>query len=52
MQGYAMVEYKTQDEAAAAIEALHGTDFMGQALSVGWAFVRPPRANRGGFRRR
>jgi hypothetical protein len=50
VQGYALVEYRTRDEAEAAIQALDGSKFLDRTIRVSWAFVKPP--TRGGGRRR
>eukprot|EP00045_Choanoeca_perplexa_P008017 m.73313 g.73313 ORF g.73313 m.73313 type:complete len:164 (+) comp14324_c0_seq1:119-610(+) len=39
-KGYALIEYETQDEAARAIEEGSGSELLGEALQVDWAFVR------------
>lgn len=51
MQGYALVEYKTRDEAQAALEGLEGITFLDKEITATWAFVKPPRS-RGYARRR
>jgi RNA recognition motif-containing protein len=43
-KGFGFVEMSSQDEAVAAKDALHGTEFVGRTLNVDEA--RPPR-NRG-----
>lgn len=40
-KGYALVEYEEQSEAQDAINTLHGTDVLGKAIGVHWAFVKP-----------
>lgn len=50
MQGYALIEYRTRDEAEAAIQSLDGSKFLDRTIRVSWAFVKPP--TRGGGRRR
>jgi len=47
VKGYALIEYATQPEAKSAIKALDGTKLLDQTISVDFAFVRPPPANKG-----
>ncbi|MEB3342095.1 RNA-binding protein [Okeania sp.] len=47
VRGFAFVEMETEDEEAAAIEALDGVEFMGRNLKVNKA---RPREERGGRR--
>ena len=42
IQGYALIEYPTLDEARAAIDGAHNTKLLDQTLEVDFAFVRPP----------
>lgn len=46
-KGYALIEYSTLPEAAAAIKALDGTKLLDQTIQVDYAFVRPPPASKG-----
>ena len=46
-RGFGFVEMANDDEAAAAIEALNGTDLAGRAITVN---VAKPREDRGGGR--
>lgn len=41
VKGYALVEYRTRDEAQAAIDALDAQPFMEKNIAVSWAFVKP-----------
>lgn len=50
-QGYALIEYATLQEARAAIDDAHKTKLLDQAVSVDFAFVRPPPGKGGGDKR-
>lgn len=43
-----MVEYETYKEASTAVEKLNGTDFLGQRVTVDWAFIKPKERGGGG----
>lgn len=42
VQGYALIEYATLEEARAAIDNAHETKLLDQTVQVDFAFVRPP----------
>lgn len=42
MQGYALIEYPTLDEARAAIDGANDTKLLDRTVYVDFAFVRPP----------
>ncbi len=44
VQGYALIEYETFKEAERAVKEANGVELLGQAISVAWAFARPPEA--------
>ncbi len=48
MRGFAFVEMETDDEEAAAIEALDGAEWMGRDLKVNKAKPRENRSSSGG----
>lgn len=45
------MEYETYKEANLAVEKLNGADFLGQRVTVDWAFVKPKEKAGGGGRR-
>ena len=47
-----MVEYASFEHASEAIKELNGTDLLGQAISVDWAFTKDPKGSGGGRGRR
>ncbi|CAI6002840.1 unnamed protein product [Closterium sp. NIES-65] len=52
VKGYALVEYESRQEAAAAIESLNGAELLTQPIAVNWAFTTGPRGKHGGRRER
>lgn len=42
LQGYALIEYPTLDEAKAAVESANDEELLDHTLKVDFAFVRPP----------
>lgn len=42
IQGYALIEYPTIDEARAAIDGAHKSKLLDQVIEVDFTFVRPP----------
>ncbi|KAF5099945.1 hypothetical protein DV451_002768 [Geotrichum candidum] len=45
VKGYALVEYPTYEEAERAVREANNVEFLGQALSVAFAFVQGPIQN-------
>ncbi len=43
-----LVEYENYKEANSAVEKLNGADFLGQRVTVDWAFVKPKERGGGG----
>ena len=42
VKGYALLEYATMEEAKKTIESFNGTEMVGKAVKVDWAFKKPP----------
>lgn len=40
VQGYALVEFETKEEAERAIKELDGVELLEQTLKLDWAFVK------------
>jgi len=47
MQGYALIEYATLDEAKNAIAGAAGKKILDQPIYADFAFIRGPKADRG-----
>ncbi|EKX73274.1 RNA recognition motif domain containing protein [Theileria equi strain WA] len=43
VKGYALLEYKSREEAQSAIDNLNGTELLGKAISVSWVFRETPK---------
>lgn len=48
LQGYALIEYPTLDEAKEAIAGANGQQLLEQTIGVDFAFVRPPPSKNSG----
>ena len=51
LQGYALIQFSTFDEAHAAIEGTNGTELLGQRIETSFTFVRGPNAGKQGQNR-
>jgi RNA-binding protein 8A len=47
VQGYALIEYSTLEEAKAAIASTAGKKILDQPIYADFAFIRGPKADRG-----